>query len=308
MIDEEPAPLKDDCPIPIHEVCNVVQLKQLLKRGADINETNAFEETPLLSALRREADYDLIKELVVRGADVNVKDCWGVTPLYCAVARHGNDLKILKLLLDYGADIESGKRDSDRFLDHTVTHNRTCVELLIKYKFVKNFETAKLSIYDIEKKRKNYYLQYRKIVDLDIKPSCYEILKHYLDDCATEIINMRTVRLCKYLSLAEFLTRKNPLEDFPNPKTVNQIINRIFVELSSKRRSRYTIYSDLIIGKIGRKNLLKRLDDKIVFPKSYVSRFSRNKRIIWNLDLMHLVARYLSDVDLFNTLIAYTVK
>ncbi|GFS49499.1 ANK_REP_REGION domain-containing protein [Nephila pilipes] len=308
MPNQEPGPMDNDSLLLIHDVCNAEQLKKLLKNGADINEINTFEETPLLSALRREADYELIKEFVIQGANVNAKDCWGVTPLYCAVARHGKDLDIIKLLLENGADIESGKRKNDRFLDHTVTHNRVCVELLIKYKFLKNFQNVKNCVSDAENNEKrDFYSEYKDVVDLDLKPSCYQFLSKYLDDCASEVIQMRSVFLSESLTLADFLTRKNPLESVSDPETFHQIINRIFVELSWNNMSKYHIYFDMIVTQLGRKNILKLLDDKLACSKSYISKLSKNKRAILNLDLMHVIAKYLNDVDLFNTLIACTL-
>ncbi|XP_055947016.1 GA-binding protein subunit beta-2-like [Argiope bruennichi] len=123
---ENAIPVENEKPLLIHDVSNVEDLKKLLRSGANINEKNKFEETPLLSALRREVGIQIIKEFVLQGADMNANDCWGVTPLYCAIARHAKDLDIVRLLLENGADIKSGKRISDRFLDYTVTRNPQC--------------------------------------------------------------------------------------------------------------------------------------------------------------------------------------
>ncbi|CAL1277879.1 unnamed protein product [Larinioides sclopetarius] len=286
----------------LHDVSNVEDLKKLLLSGANINERNNLDETPLLSALRREGDFQLIKEFVLQGADVNAKDTWGVTPLYCAVARHGRDLNIIKFLLENGADIQSGKRAFDRFLDHTVTHNRVCAKLLIRYKFLKNAGLVRDFSSGTNEAERDYYNEYKTIVDLDLKRSSYNFLANYLDDCASEILQMKSVYLCNSVTLLDFVAAKNPLESLVNAQNVQQVINQIYKEFTVNK---YKIYKELVVDRIGRKTLLKGLDNKLIYSTVCRSKPCNGKKIILNLDLMYYIAKYLSDIDLFNIVIAF---
>ncbi|XP_055947018.1 ankyrin repeat and SOCS box protein 3-like [Argiope bruennichi] len=117
---ENAIPVENKKPILFHDVSNVEDLKKLLLSGANINEKNHFEETPLLRAVCLEVDIQVIKEFLFQGADVNAKNCFGITPLYCAIARHGDNLDIVRLLLENGADISNRKRYYDRLLDHYI--------------------------------------------------------------------------------------------------------------------------------------------------------------------------------------------
>ncbi len=56
-----------------------------------------------------DVDVSKIKDLIKRGADVNVEDNTGQTPLHRASAM--NELEIAKLLLDRGADVNSKRND-----------------------------------------------------------------------------------------------------------------------------------------------------------------------------------------------------
>ncbi|GFV46666.1 ANK_REP_REGION domain-containing protein [Trichonephila clavipes] len=247
--------------LPMHNVTTVIELRELLRKGADINEINAFEETPLHSALRRETDSGLIQQMVLHGANIDAKDIWGVTPLYCAVTRHGSDLETIKFLLEHGADIKSRKRQNDRLLDNTVTHNRKSIELVIKYKFIRNFpKVRRFKINVLYNNARDFYKQYKRIVDLNLKPACYAALSEYLDGCAIEFLQMRSVRIHGSLTLEKFLIKKNPLQTITDRRTSLQIMNKILLELYGDK---YPIYEEMIINQIQHKDLLIWLDSRI---------------------------------------------
>ncbi|KAF8796500.1 putative ankyrin repeat protein FPV162 like protein [Argiope bruennichi] len=180
---ENAIPVENKKPILFHDVSNVEDLKKLLLSGANINEKNHFEETPLLRAVCLEVDIQVIKEFLFQGADVNAKNCFGITPLYCAIARHGDNLDIVRLLLENGADISNRKRYYDRLLDHYIMLDPVCAKLLIKYKFLKNSHFVKDFSAAVDKSARDYYHEYKIIVDLDIKHSSYDFFATYLDEC-----------------------------------------------------------------------------------------------------------------------------
>jgi ankyrin repeat protein len=80
-------------------------LEALLKGGADPNKTNEEKQTPLTLAAR--ANYaDIVEVLVTNGADVSVgSGPHDKTALHIA-AKNGN-VKIAKLVLEHGADVNS---------------------------------------------------------------------------------------------------------------------------------------------------------------------------------------------------------
>ncbi|KAG8194470.1 hypothetical protein JTE90_013228 [Oedothorax gibbosus] len=246
----------------LHNVDSVHELERLLNSGANINERNVFYETPLITALRREVDFEVIRCFVQLGSDVNAKDCWGVSPLYCAVARHGRNLKLIKLLLDNGADIEGGKQINDRFLDHNVTHNLLCMKLLIKYKFLRNAHLLDLSFRPSSNLNRNYYEEYKAVVALDLKPSCYRYLRKFLDSCAAEVVRMLTVYVGPSVSLHHFIT-DSLLAEIPRKRcepAAKEILDGVLAEILRKK---YLIYGDMITSKIGRVHLIGKICEQL---------------------------------------------
>jgi ankyrin repeat protein len=93
-------------------------VKMLLDAGADINQREANDITPLLSAITNNHP-DVARQLVDRGADIKAADWYGRTPLWAAVETRNMDvdngsfengitrepyLELIKVLLDKGAD------------------------------------------------------------------------------------------------------------------------------------------------------------------------------------------------------------
>ncbi|KAF8796502.1 Ankyrin repeat domain-containing protein 23 [Argiope bruennichi] len=293
---------EDEEPLLIHDVSNVEDLKKLLLSGANINEKNKFDETPLLRALCRDVDIQLIKEFLLQGADVNAKDFCGDTPMFIAIGCYGDNLDIIRLLLENGADIPNGTPTSDWLLNHTVRHNPLCAKFLIKYQFLKNSHLVKDFSAAVDKSVRDYYNEYKTIVDLDITHASYDFFATYLDECASEILQMKSVYLCDSITLLDFVVAKNPLQTLVNAQNMQQIINRIYKIFTVNK---YKIYEDLVVNRIGRQNLLNSLDNEYIYSKLCKPNHCNKKRIILNLDLMCCIAKYLSDIDIFNIVIAF---
>lgn len=98
---------------------NAEAVRLLLSKGARVNDVAAFptmfpienpksgvialsKVTPLLAAAA--SHFEVVKLLLDAGADVNARDGRNMTPLMIAVATDRQDARILRLLLDHGAD------------------------------------------------------------------------------------------------------------------------------------------------------------------------------------------------------------
>lgn len=98
---------------------NVEVMKLLLARGADVNAVDSSESlqvkngpialgsfTPLLYAASY-GGYDAVKVLLDAGAKVNVQDVRGMTPLMLAIATDRPDVRVVRLLIERGADVNT---------------------------------------------------------------------------------------------------------------------------------------------------------------------------------------------------------
>ncbi len=79
-------------------------IRLLLEHNANVNEKCGFYDPPLISATVILNELDIIKIILDKGADVNVTDEKGNTAL-CKTAANGNYDKV-QLLLDSGADLQ----------------------------------------------------------------------------------------------------------------------------------------------------------------------------------------------------------
>src|SRR5262252_9710399 len=85
---------------------DVVQVRQLLKTGANPNVRNKLDTTPLLEAAFH-SNAEIIKALLDAGADPNVPGADGQTPLML-VAR-GTNVAAARMLLDKGASMKAAE-------------------------------------------------------------------------------------------------------------------------------------------------------------------------------------------------------
>jgi hypothetical protein len=78
------------------ETGNTTAVQQLLKKGANVDDTNSAGHTPLLLA-SNEGHADVVKLLLDAHANVNAAGGDGYTPLY--VASQGGHADVVKLVL-----------------------------------------------------------------------------------------------------------------------------------------------------------------------------------------------------------------
>ncbi|AAF44459.1 ankyrin repeat gene family protein [Fowlpox virus] len=86
------------------QLYNADMLLFLIEIGLDINTKDKKGKTALHYACNSINCIETVKEIMKYGADINVKDREGLTPLHSA-CKYG-DLKLSKLLIEYGADVK----------------------------------------------------------------------------------------------------------------------------------------------------------------------------------------------------------
>uniref|UniRef100_A0A7C1GC84 Zinc-ribbon domain-containing protein n=1 Tax=Thermofilum adornatum TaxID=1365176 RepID=A0A7C1GC84_9CREN len=88
---------------------DVARVRELLKKGANVNARDIYGDTPLHNAAGR-GYADVARILLEHGAYVNAKDSlYGWTPLHFAAFEGHVD--VVKLLLEHGADVNARNRD-----------------------------------------------------------------------------------------------------------------------------------------------------------------------------------------------------
>ena len=116
---------------------NVDVMDSLLTRGADLDGTDQYNETPLYNAAM-EGHIAAVDLLLTRGANPNIANEDGVTPLF--EAAKGGYTGVVRLLLQNNADPNKATLDTDATLDRltplhvAAEHNHVeAVQLLLEH-------------------------------------------------------------------------------------------------------------------------------------------------------------------------------
>ena len=92
---------------------NIMDIRNAISNGADVNARRASDGVTALWLVTGLGEMNIFKLLLERGADVNVKSKTnGVTPLWRAADM--NLIDAAKLLLDKGADISIKRKNVSR--------------------------------------------------------------------------------------------------------------------------------------------------------------------------------------------------
>lgn len=111
---------------------DIQKAQEFINHGADVNFHDQYECTPLYYAIQCNHP-EMVKLLLDYGADVNSKNSYyGSTMLHYAL--HYNYPEIVKLLLDYGADINCRNRYGYPPLHYTIEYGHMAtVKLLLNH-------------------------------------------------------------------------------------------------------------------------------------------------------------------------------
>lgn len=108
--------------LPFNPSYTAAQVRDILDRGADVNETICDGWTPLMFAAHYGADLEIIRTLVSAGADVNARDAEGMTALMVASTK-SPDPEVIQALIDAGADVNAATDDGLTALTFAILHN-----------------------------------------------------------------------------------------------------------------------------------------------------------------------------------------
>ncbi|MDD5456104.1 MAG: ankyrin repeat domain-containing protein [Candidatus Margulisbacteria bacterium] len=108
----EPGYLSEDLKNAV-ESGDLITLKELIKKGADVNEIYEKFDTALIYAAKK-CNMEIIRELINAGADVNYSDNDSITPLQHAICE--GDIEVVKELIKSGADINYRTRQGNSAL------------------------------------------------------------------------------------------------------------------------------------------------------------------------------------------------
>ena len=114
------------------ELKSLEEIKELIKKGADVNAQYKYGETALMTAAYN-GEIDVAKCLFENGADVNASSKYGKTALM--IAATWGQIEVVKYLAKCGADLEAEDKDGKTALDMAENRKRyDCVEFLEEYK------------------------------------------------------------------------------------------------------------------------------------------------------------------------------
>lgn len=103
------------------------RLKELIKKGINLNKKDNFHRTVLYDAIVK-GNLDIVKLLCKAGIELNTHDKDGKTPLHFSAIH--SKLEIAKLLVEYGAIVDSVDKDGNSPLSDAVFYSKGLPDLI----------------------------------------------------------------------------------------------------------------------------------------------------------------------------------
>ena len=120
----------------LHIAClkgNYNATHKLIKLGASVNCTNEMKDTPLHCAVRS-GSYNTVQILLNNGATatIDARNEHDETPLHVAVVSRKKNLKVVQVLIEYGAEIHSFNKYSKSIMKSLMEQKKTIVRETIR--------------------------------------------------------------------------------------------------------------------------------------------------------------------------------
>lgn len=270
----------------LHYADSLETTRELLLRGAKVNAVKIDGQTPLHCAVRHMKKTTVVRELLKWMAFIDIQDDEGETPLALAMRCYKKDYDAIKALLRHGANINFEMFDYNligycTIIESALFSDFPCAKLLVKMFVLKYWNKSSAIIIDFN----------REIHLIKGK----EILK-YKDDCVSEIIQMMSDKMFLKYTLHELLSLT---EDRVKP------IYGSYREIENDLKNKYPIYYDVIMEEVEkgleRGRLVTRLEQ---FYTNLDFSNDIKQEIRLNSDCLLIIAKYLSDSDILNIVIA----
>lgn len=107
---------------------NLNEVKDLIKKGYDINKGGVNNYTPLIVSAGR-GRIQVVKFLLSKGAKVNAQTFWGENALMAA-SRYTNDKAVVEVLLKNGADINAKDKEGKTALDYACKNKNPSSDII----------------------------------------------------------------------------------------------------------------------------------------------------------------------------------
>lgn len=111
---------------------NIHIIGLLIEAGADIDERSSDDYNPLILAMEDDS-VEIVRFLVEKGASVDVANGWGESPLCYIAGRRPENLEMVKLLLNRGADVYFEKDSKGPVLAAAVSNNFETLKILAEH-------------------------------------------------------------------------------------------------------------------------------------------------------------------------------
>ena len=104
----------------------------LIERGIDVNHIDIDGQTALhFCGLYK--NFEIVEAILLKGGDLNIVDIYGKNALWTSVFNARGDFRVVKLLVTYGANIESKNKSNRSPLDFAKQINsKALIEVLEK--------------------------------------------------------------------------------------------------------------------------------------------------------------------------------
>ena len=158
---------------------------ELIKNGANVNESNKYFETPLHVAVSKGFE-DIVEVLVKSKAELDLRCPLGLTPLHLAIQN--NQMNIAQILLDHGASVEKQSHVGQNWLQseavrenvHRITPLQFALHLK-NYKMIDLLLEHGANISDVEASKLKRLTNLQWAIDQDFKGIALIYLKRFFD-------------------------------------------------------------------------------------------------------------------------------